>query len=111
MLPRSWKKQTFERRFWDKVDWSTDETVCWPWTATIQPNGYGYFGCDGRTGYVHRLAYELEFGPIPEGLVIDHLCSEKSCCNPFHLEPVTQHENVLRSMFSPATAGLFSVSG
>jgi hypothetical protein len=46
---------------------------------------------------VHRYAYERMVGPIPIGLVIDHLCGVTSCVNPAHLEPVTQQENVLRS--------------
>ncbi len=54
------------------------------------------FSVDGRKVYVHRFSYELHIGPIPEGLVIDHLCRTPACVNPDHLEPVTNAENVRR---------------
>lgn len=69
---------------------------CWTWTGNISIQGYGRF-CVNYRGYrAHRLAYELLVGPIPRGLVLDHLCRNKLCVNPAHLEPVTQRENVLR---------------
>jgi hypothetical protein len=74
---------------------------CWLWIAAIDPqNGYGRFGDwqDGRTRsfWAHRLSYELYVGPIPDGLVIDHLCRTRCCVNPDHLEPVLHLTNVLR---------------
>ena len=51
----------------------------------------------GRAYYAHRLAYEMLIGPIPDGLVIDHLCANKPCCNPYHMEPVTIGENRRRA--------------
>ena len=69
---------------------------CWLWTAGKAPNGYGKCWLDGRTVGAHRAIYELLVGPIPEGLVIDHLCRVRHCVNPDHLEPVTQQENLLR---------------
>jgi hypothetical protein len=48
-------------------------------------------------GYAHRVAYVLSVGPIPKGLTIDHLCRNRGCVNPTHLEAVTQRENTLRS--------------
>ena len=64
-------------------------SVCWPWGGTIQSKGYGLVG--GKL--VHRVVYELVHGPIPAGLTIDHLCRNRSCANPSHLEAVTMKEN------------------
>jgi hypothetical protein len=70
--------------------------ACWTWTGHVQPTGYGVMSYRNRRWYVHRLAWELWRGPIPEGLTIDHLCRNKACINPDHLEPVTHRENNLR---------------
>lgn len=59
-------------------------------------NGYGMMTLNRERIRPHRLAYELAKGPIPLGLVIDHLCRNKACCNPDHLEAVTQRENTMR---------------
>lgn len=85
--------KTLEERFWEKVDCSGD---CWEWTAHIRGKGYGGFWKDGKMMFAHRVAYELEVGKIPTGLEIDHLCRNRKCVNPHHLEPVTTRENVLR---------------
>lgn len=70
---------------------------CWLWTRKTDRHGYGYCGHrQGGSRFVHRIMYEHHNGPIPEGLVIDHLCRVPACCNPDHLEPVTQAENVRR---------------
>ncbi|WP_033356238.1 HNH endonuclease signature motif containing protein, partial [Kitasatospora aureofaciens] len=58
---------------------------------------YGQFNLHGRTYSAHRYAYTQLVGPIPDGLVIDHLCRNPSCVNPAHLEPVTHAENMRRS--------------
>lgn len=82
--------------FWLKVS-KTDS--CWLWTASKDRNGYGQVRLGPRPGkliYSHRLAYEMLVAPIPVGMVIDHLCRVPSCCNPDHLEVVTQTENVRR---------------
>lgn len=70
---------------------------CWTWTGAIQSKGYGSFHHDGRRQSTHRLAYALLVGPIPPGLQIDHLCDNKRCCNPAHLEPVTGKTNCERT--------------
>jgi hypothetical protein len=75
---------------------------CWLWTGRCDSNGYGRFAIGSkiagtfRSASSHRVAYELLVGPIPEGLQIDHLCRQKACVNPGHMEPVPQWVNILR---------------
>lgn len=71
---------------------------CWVWTGCIAgtDGGYGQIRVKGRGLAAHRVAYELFVGPIPEGLQLDHLCRNKHCVNPEHLEPVTASENKRR---------------
>ena len=80
-------------RFLAKVDTSGE---CWLWLAATDRAGYGQFKIAGRQVKAHRYAYELLVGPIPPGLVIDHLCRVTGCVRPSHLEPVTNRENVRR---------------
>ena len=69
---------------------------CWLWTGPMRPRGYGASNiCPGEQ-LAHRAAYRLLVGPIPDGLTIDHLCRNRACVNPVHLEPVVNRENVLR---------------
>lgn len=84
---------TVEERFWSKVDKSGE---CWEWTAGKYAWGYGQFSVGYKKIRAHRWAYEHLVGPIPEGLVIDHLCRNPPCVNPAHLEPVTGAENTRR---------------
>ena len=69
---------------------------CWPWAGYLSAEGYGRLGFQGRDLLAHRIAYELYIGSIPTGLTIDHLCRNRKCVNPAHLEAVTRGENVLR---------------
>jgi len=85
----------FEERLWGRID-KTGEGGCWLWTRACNAAGYGAVGRDKKVLLVHRVVYELLVGPIPEGLHLDHLCRVRSCCNPQHLEPVTNRENWLR---------------
>ena len=82
--------------FWANVPIGDD---CWEWHKAISPNGYGKFSIviDGRTTSTgaHRVAYQIEKGPIPLGLVIDHLCRNKKCIRPSHLEAVTNRVNTV----------------
>lgn len=71
---------------------------CVEWTAYVGTNGYGRFYVDGRNALAHRWSYEHHAGPIPAGLHLDHLCRNRSCVNPEHLEPVSQSENVRRGV-------------
>ena len=68
---------------------------CWSWIGSKDKNGYGLFSFDT---YSHRISYEFFKGEILSGLVIDHLCRNTNCCNPDHLEAVTNKENVLRGI-------------
>ena len=82
-------------RFWMKVVKSDDPAGCWIWTAAKQPRGYGLFAYKGVVKLAHRISYEWEYGPIPDGKEIDHLCKNTSCVYPQHLRAVTHRENVL----------------
>lgn len=83
-------------RFMEKV--RPAESGCWQWTAYAGKHGYGRFYLNGKGALAHRWSYEYHVGPIPDGLVLDHLCRNTSCVNPEHLEPVTTSENVLRGL-------------
>lgn len=86
-------------RLWAKVDRSGGPDACWPWTGWVDPQGYAELRSGGgrsKKRPAHRVGYEAMRGPIPGGLTIDHLCRNRRCCNPAHLEPVTQRVNTLR---------------
>jgi hypothetical protein len=80
------------------VKYRQSSAGCWEWTGRTNKDGYGKFYLGGVHVAAHRAAYELLVGPIPEGLVLDHLCCNPRCVNPEHLEPVTGAENLLRGM-------------
>jgi hypothetical protein len=91
--------QSLADRFWPKVE-RRGQQECWPWLASLR-NGYGqiYDGEDWRNPkalYAHRVAYGLMVGPIPKGMQLDHICRDRRCVNPAHLEPVTLAENLAR---------------
>ena len=79
-----------------------EATGCWQWNGDVDSRGYGRVRRRYKTPMpsiiAHRLSYILFVGPIPSGLTIDHLCRNRLCVNPAHLEPVTRGENVLRGV-------------
>ncbi len=90
--------------YYAKVDIGDDDD-CWPWTACRNHDGYGHFWVRGKIKNAHRVGYELANGRIPGGLVIDHLCRNRCCQNPRHMEAVTQITNVMRGRsFAPVHA-------
>ena len=94
MNERLTRWDSFEDRFWGQVN---KTETCWLWMGRLTKKGYGgRIGHLGKHYYPHQLAYIVEVGPIPDGLVIDHLCRVRSCVNPAHLEPVTAEENTRR---------------
>lgn len=75
----------------------TDRSGCWLWTGQKTPAGYGTMRTGpGRKDYVHRVSYRLYVGEIPEGQQIDHVCRNRLCFNPAHLEAVSNRTNFLR---------------
>lgn len=100
------KSRPLEERFWEKVEKQTERgtfwdgtpcSPCWLWTGCVQ-DGYGRFnpGKGLRVFRAHTYAYIQAKGPIPEGLELDHLCRNRNCCNPDHLEAVTRQVNFIR---------------
>ena len=69
---------------------------CWTWQNATSKQGSGCFAIDSKSRLAHRVAYEKLVGPVPDDLQIDHLCRNRKCCNPAHLEPVTHLENARR---------------
>jgi hypothetical protein len=97
------------------MDYLTDrsivdpETGCWLWQKAKTSQGYGNVRFQGKNYVAHVLAYLLAHGPKPEGLDLDHICRNRNCVNPDHLEPVTRQENLARGLgnrfVNPAYAG------
>lgn len=85
---------TDTERFWANVD----KADCWMWNGSMFASGYGRFHSGGATFRAHRLAYIWEYGEIPEGLQLDHLCRNRRCVRPDHMEAVTSRTNTLRGV-------------
>jgi hypothetical protein len=83
-------------RFIEKIAPVSSWEACWNWAGYRDERGYGTLGHRGKMKKAHRVSFELAYGFIPSGLVIDHLCRNHSCVNPTHLEAVTQGENARR---------------
>jgi len=97
---RKYTRRDPVERFMDYIS-PEPMTGCWLWGGgSDSKTGYGKFRLGRKDGQAmaHRFAYEHFIGPIPEGMQIDHLCRQRLCVNPEHLEPVTIKENVLRGV-------------
>ncbi len=100
MSARSWKWIGFDQ--YDEAAGPLD-SPCWIYRKRPTDNGYAQMRMpDGRQPTAHRAFYEHHVGPIPAGLTLDHLCRNRRCVNPQHLEPVTRGANVLRGDTLPA---------
>lgn len=87
-------RKTSTERFISKID--ELDTGCWEWRGSVMNTGYGQFTIRKKPYLAHRYSHELHRGPIPPGMVIDHLCRNRLCVNPDHLEVVTNEENLYR---------------
>ena len=84
----------YKKRFWTKVD-IKDKEDCWEWQGAIQSKGYGSVGISkGKTALAHRIAFEITYGEIPNGLMVLHTCDDRSCVNPNHLYLGTHQDNM-----------------
>jgi len=81
------------KRFWDKVETTNS---CWNWKGCLNNAGYGMFRVNGKNYSPHRFSFETFIHKIPENMIIDHLCKNRSCVNPAHLDFVTNQENIRR---------------
>lgn len=89
------RDDTLSDRLRSRIDTSGGPDACHPWLAGTDPSGYGRLRARGENSLAHRVAYELLVGPIPDGLSILHECDNPPCCNPRHLYPGTQQQNVV----------------
>jgi len=82
------------------------ETPCWVWQRAFGHNGYGLAKCHGKMQNAHRFYWTRANGPIPTGMQLDHLCRNRACIRPSHLEPVSMTENVRRSASAKLTCAI-----
>ena len=106
MPPKGYVFRSLADRFWEKVnkdgpipEHRPELGPCWVFTGSTNNMGYGKIARGGRHSMVlaHRVSYEWDYGPIPDGRELDHLCRNRACIRPTHLEAVTHRENLMRS--------------
>jgi len=95
-------KEKYIERFWSKVEKTHS---CWFWTGSITSWGYGQVWFMAKHGIAHKISYELAYGPVDTGKHVDHLCRNRACVRPDHLEMVSKKENILRGESPPAING------
>ncbi len=86
---------------WKYITIPKDPKACWIWIGRLSPEGYDKFSFINHEYLAHRFVYEYLVGQIPKELQIDHLCRNKACVNPHHLEPVTSKININRGKGNP----------
>lgn len=86
---------TVDERFWNRLRETADG--CWEWAEYVDEKGYGRFWDGSRTIRAHQYSYSALVGDVPAGLELDHLCRNRRCANPYHLDPVTHAVNMARS--------------
>lgn len=95
------KNRSADDKFWAMVE-PAGPLECWNWRGAVNRMGHGRFVPSGYSGrgaiMAHRWSYQSLIGDVPDGLVLDHLCRNPSCVNPWHLDPVTQQVNILRGI-------------
>lgn len=96
-------------RFTSKIQQGND---CWPWIGNINRSiGYGQYYLNGKTVYPHRLVVETVQGPIPQGMVVDHICHNRACVNPDHLRVVTNKQNLEHQISAAVNNGSSGLRG
>lgn len=92
------ERSSIEERFWPKVDIPANPLECWRWVGAIDAqSGYGRMRVKRKTDYAHRISYEMSIDTIGAGLEIDHLCRNRWCVNPLHLQAVPASVNIRRT--------------
>jgi hypothetical protein len=86
------------QRFVSKFRVPADVNDCWEWTDALTASGHAQVSMHGTTCPAYRVSYQMFVGPIPDELTLDHLCRNRACVNPTHVEPVTIRENTLRGI-------------
>jgi hypothetical protein len=97
-MPIRWPKQ-FDDKYIPEPN-----TGCWVWLGWLSKIGYGYHRVSGRWECAHRISYQTYKGAIPDGLELDHLCRNRWCINPLHLEAVTHRTNGVRGIAAEVNA-------
>jgi hypothetical protein len=84
---------TAEERFWTNIEKNRDND-CWRWTGALRIRDYGSYYYNGRNQLAHRVSWQINFGPIPDGIHVLHTCDNPSCVNPEHLRLGTHQDNM-----------------